>query len=54
MVKNTQEPHAVNPAVTQIDTTHLTAQQTDQLLQQLYQQANKEQRKNFIRWALEL
>ena len=54
MVKNTQEPHAVNPAVTQIDTTHLTAQQTDQLLQQLYQQANKAQRKNFIRWALEL
>ncbi|MEC6798317.1 DUF2057 family protein [Photobacterium sp. S4TG1] len=53
-LKNKQEPYAVSTTVTQIDTTHLTAQQTDQLLQQLYQQANKEQRKKFIRWALEL
>ncbi|PST86231.1 DUF2057 domain-containing protein [Photobacterium sp. NCIMB 13483] len=54
MVTNKQMSHSKSTAVTSIDTTHLTAQQTDQLLQQLYQQANKEQRKKFIRWALEL
>lgn len=54
VVKNKQISHSKSTAVASIDTTHLTAQQTDQLLQQLYQQANKEQRKKFIRWALEL
>ncbi|MEC6909406.1 DUF2057 family protein [Photobacterium piscicola] len=54
VVKNKQMSHSKSTAVASIDTTHLTAQQTDQLLQQLYQQANKEQRKKFIRWALEL